>query len=62
MLSRDMTVTKLGGSRIKYLLLSAAWACRRLARYIPFVPSRTVVLPQAAEAECAKLGGLPVRL
>ena len=62
MLSRDMTVTELQGSRIEWLLLSAAWACRHLACYIPFVPSHTVVLPQAAEAECAKLGGLPVRL
>ena len=62
MMAHERSKTEQQGTLMERLLLCACWAIRRNAKYILAVPSREVVLPLQAEAECARLGSLPPRL
>ena len=62
MMGQELTKTEKQGTLMERLFLCACWAIRRNAKYILAVPSREVVLPLQAEAECARLGSLPPRL
>ena len=61
MVGRPLLATERKAPLIERLLITAAWAMRRLQRYTYWVPV-TVQLPHVAEAACINAGELPLRL
>ena len=63
MVGRAFTVTEQRGCLLERLLLTAAWAVRKLARFTMYLPAITVVLPHPAAVQCTCVGdGLTPRL
>ena len=63
MVGRTFTATEQRGCTLERLLLTAAWAIRKLARFTMYLPAITVILPHPAAVQCARVGdGLTPRL
>ena len=62
MLGRDFSITEQGWTELEWLLLTACWGVRHLAKYTMFAPGIIVALPDAAQVACVKLKDLHHKL